>query len=223
MTSQSLQSRHIGTSPVLLIVISCPVIFSWISATIWTRFPFTGDFSFGKRPKLQGTKSVLVARLSHLGDLMFHQKTAWDVMHEGVLYRDEAANHQLPRAVAFWIIWIVSTGECSCLPQNLFADSLLYSLCHFECNSHTAHMLTQWCLPPPLTSTVKLSLFMHAHSSPLSLAARLHWCGTNASKMVENLLKVIHILEGLQQAEHLRMLNLYGLQSTKIGNWQCES
>ena len=27
--------------------------------------------------------------------------------------------------------------------------------------------------------------------------------------MVENLLKVIHILEGLQQAEHLRMLNVY--------------
>ena len=29
--------------------------------------------------------------------------------------------------------------------------------------------------------------------------------------MVENLLKVIHILEGLQQAEHLRMLNMYRL------------
>ena len=28
-------------------------------------------------------------------------------------------------------------------------------------------------------------------------------CGTNASKMVENLLKVIHVLESQQQAEHL--------------------
>ena len=36
-------------------------------------------------------------------------------------------------------------------------------------------------------------------------------------KMVENLLKVIHILEDLQEAEHLRMLNVYNLQSTKIG------
>ena len=27
--------------------------------------------------------------------------------------------------------------------------------------------------------------------------------------MVKNLLKVIHVLEGLQQAEHLRMLNVY--------------
>ena len=41
---------------------------------------------------------------------------------------------------------------------------------------------------------------------------------TKASKMVENLLKVIHILEGLQQAEHLRMLKVYGLQSTEISN-----
>ena len=29
--------------------------------------------------------------------------------------------------------------------------------------------------------------------------------------MVNNLLKVIHVLEGLQQAEHLRMLNRYRL------------
>ena len=37
------------------------------------------------------------------------------------------------------------------------------------------HMLTEVCLlPPPLTSTVKSSLFMHAHSSPFSLAAQLH-------------------------------------------------
>ena len=35
---------------------------------------------------------------------------------------------------------------------------------------------------------------------------------------VENLLKMTHILEGLQRAEHLRMLNVYGLQSTKIAS-----
>ena len=54
------------------------------------------------------------------------------------------------------------------------ADSLLYLLSHFECYGHTVHMLTQQHLPPPLTSTVKSSLFMHAHSSPLSLAVRLY-------------------------------------------------
>ena len=61
------------------------------------------------------------------------------------------------------------------------ADVLLYLLSHFECDGHTVHMLTQLCLPPPLTSTVKLSLFTHAHSSPLSLAARLHQCRANCS------------------------------------------
>ena len=61
------------------------------------------------------------------------------------------------------------------------ADSLLYSLSHFECNSHTVQVLTQWHLLPPLTSTVKSSLFTHVPSSPLSLAARLHWCHANHS------------------------------------------
>ena len=36
-------------------------------------------------------------------------------------------------------------------------------------------------------------------------------------------IKVIHILEVLQQAEHLRMLNMYRLQSTKVGDSQCEN
>ena len=67
------------------------------------------------------------------------------------------------------------------LSTKFDANSLLYLLSHFECNGHTIHMLTQWHLPPPLTSTVKLSLFTHVHSSPLSLAARLHQCHTNCS------------------------------------------
>ena len=40
--------------------------------------------------------------------------------------------------------------------------------------------------PPPLTSTVKSSLFTHAHSSPLSLAARLHQCHLNCSRYINN-------------------------------------
>ena len=68
----------------------------------------------------------------------------------------------------------------------LDADSLLYSLSHFACDSHTAHMLTQWHLLLPLTSTVKWSLFKHTHSSPLSLAARLHWCHANCSHYIKN-------------------------------------
>ena len=50
----------------------------------------------------------------------------------------------------------------------------------------TQYTLTQWHLWPPLTSTVKSSLFTHAHSNPLSLAARLHWCHTNCSHYINN-------------------------------------
>ena len=83
------------------------------------------------------------------------------------------------------------------------ADLLLYSLNHFECDSHTVHMLTQWCLPPPLASTVKLSLFTHVHSSPLSLAARLCQCQVLTALIVltiagffsgQNLYYVVHFL-----------------------------
>ena len=65
------------------------------------------------------------------------------------------------------------------------ANSLLYSL-NFECDGHRVHMLTQRHLLPTLTSTVKLLLFTHAHSSPLSLAARLHWCHTNHFLYINN-------------------------------------
>ena len=71
------------------------------------------------------------------------------------------------------------------IPQVIFdADSLLYSLSHFECDGHTVHMLTQGHLPPPRTSIMKLSLFTHVHSNPLSLAARFHWCGANCSHFI---------------------------------------
>ena len=38
--------------------------------------------------------------------------------------------------------------------------------------------------------------------------------------MVKNLLEVIQFLKGLQQAKHLRMMNVFRLQSTEIGDWQ---
>ena len=49
-----------------------------------------------------------------------------------------------------------------------------------------------------------------------AMSAAQRKCGTNASKMVENLLKMIHVLEGLQEAEHLRMLNVYRLQQRSV-------
>ena len=77
-------------------------------------------------------------------------------------------------------------GEMFKLNVKFDADSLLYSFSHFQYDGHTVHMLIQWCLPPILTSTVKLSLFMHAHSSPLSLADGLHRCDTNFSYYIKN-------------------------------------
>ena len=53
-------------------------------------------------------------------------------------------------------------------------DSFLYLLSHFEWYSHTVHMLRQWYLLLPLTSTEKSSSFTHVHSSPLTIATRLY-------------------------------------------------
>ena len=94
-------------------------------------------------------------------------------MHERVYCCDEAANHQLPIAEDLLDHpHSFCRGMCK-LNAKFDADSLFYLLSHFECDGHTVHMFTQQCLPPPLTCTVKLSVFTHAHSSPLSLAAIL--------------------------------------------------
>ena len=125
--------------------------------------------------------------LSYLGDLIFSpKKSAQDMMHEQAHCRDEAAHRQSPIAAAFWISWIVFMEECSSLMQNLMQIRCSTNSSHFDYNGHTIHMLTQQHLLPPLTSTVKLSLFTHAYSSPLSLAARWHQCHTNCSHYINN-------------------------------------
>ena len=114
---------------------------------------------------------------------MFHQKNSiQDMMRKWVHCHNEAANHQLPIAVAFWIIH----GEMFNLNAKCDADSLLYLLRYFECDSHTVDMLTQQHLLSSLTRTVKSSLLMRAHSSPLSLAARVHLCCINHSHYINN-------------------------------------
>ena len=55
------------------------------------------------------------------------------------------------------------------LKAKLDAGSLPYMLSHFECDGHTVLMLTQQHLPPPLTTTVKLSLFMPCTFQPTVL------------------------------------------------------
>ena len=112
MTPQSPQSRHRGTSHSSPDCHQLPVVFSWISLMVWNLFPVKSDFSFGKIQKSQGAKYGMQGAESPGWFAVSPKNSAWDVMHE-------AANHQLPIAVAFWVTQIVSTEECSSLMQNL--------------------------------------------------------------------------------------------------------
>ena len=97
---------------------------------------------------------------------------------------NEAANHRLPISAVFWIIWIVSTEECSSLMHNLIQiHCSTQSFWMWRPHSTHAHSTVS---TAPLTSTAKLSLFIHVHSSPHSLAARLHRCCTNCSRYINN-------------------------------------
>ena len=107
-------------------------------------------------------------------------------MHDWVCCCDEAANHQFALICSLLNHPNSFHGGMFKLNAKFDADSLLYLLSHFKCDGHTGHMLTQWHLPPPLTSTVKSSLFMLVHSSPLSLAARLHRCHASHSCYINN-------------------------------------
>ena len=137
---------------------------------------------FWEKPEVAGHQTWAIGELSHLGDFIFHQKSdAWAVMlswwscQSPVAHSCGLLNH--PNSFP---------GGMLKLNTKFDADSLLYLLSHFECDDHTVHMLTQWHLPPLATSTVKSSLVTHVHSSPLSLAARLHQCCTNHSCSVNS-------------------------------------
>ena len=122
--------------------------------------------------------------MSHLGDLMVCQKLcmrcnawagalSWWSCQSPVVHSCILLNHLNSFC-----------GGMSKLNVKFDADLLLYLLSHFEYDSHTVYMLTQWHLPLPLTSTVKSSLSMHAHSSPLLLAAKLYQYHSNCSFML---------------------------------------
>ena len=159
-----------GPHTVLPIAISCPEVFSWISSMVWNLLPFKGDFSFRKSQKSQGAKS----------DYREAESLGWfDVLPKNCRRHDTWAD------VLSWCSCQSPVAHSCSLLEHFHramlrlnaksdADLLLYSLSDFECDNHTVHMLTQWHLLPPLASTMKSSLFTHAHSSPLSLDAMLH-------------------------------------------------
>ena len=110
--------------------------------------------------------------------------SAREEMHELAHCHDAPASHQLAVAVVFWTIWIVAVEACSSLMQN-----------SMQIHRSTQSFWTQWphsththsmASTAPTDSTVKSSSFTHTHSSPFSLAARLHWCRVNHSRYINN-------------------------------------
>ena len=121
---------------------------------VWNLFPFKSNFTFGKSQKLLGAK-LGCRGVESLGWFDISPKNcAWDVIHKQAHCPNEAANHQLPIATAFWIIQIVSTEECSSLTQNLiqihcFTCSVILNeratlyTCSFN-GLYCPHWLVQW-------------------------------------------------------------------------------
>ena len=82
------------------------------------------------------------------------KNSAWDVMREQASCGDEAANHQLPIAAAFWIIQIVSVEECSSFMQNMMQSHcstcsviLNATATQYTCSLngvYCPHWLVQW-------------------------------------------------------------------------------
>ena len=152
----------------------------------WNRFSFKGDFSFGKSQKqpvpVQHSQVFCLLQafqnVDHFQQIIDH---LWSVCFTFVFVL-----HSLHRPQSLLNHLNSFHGGMFKLNAKFDADLLLYLLSHFECNSHTVHMLTQWCLLPPVTSAMKSSLFTHAQSSPLSLAASLHQCLANCSCYINN-------------------------------------
>ena len=185
MSLSPLQSRHRGTSHSSLNCHQRPrrIFLSLIDGL--KLLPFKDDFSSGESQKLQGAKSGLWGA----------ESPAWfDVSPKNCTRCDAWAGMllwwscQSPVAHSCGLLNYPNSfhGVMFKLNAKFDADSLLYSLSHFECDGHTVHMLTQQQVPLPLTSTVKSSLFTHAHSTPLSLAARLCWCCANPSHYINS-------------------------------------
>ena len=115
-----LQNSYLGPHMVLPIAIGCPIIFSWISTMVWNLFPFTSNFSFGKKQKSQGIKSGLWRGLVIWTNWCFaknsaQNKTAW----AGMLSWWSCQSPVAHSCGLFWTIWRVSAEECSSLMQNL--------------------------------------------------------------------------------------------------------
>ena len=157
----------LGPHTALPITLSCSVIFSWISWMIWNLLLTKGDCNFGKSQKSQGPKSGQYGSWVTWVIRCFTRKpcVSHDAWVGALLWRSRQSS--VAQSCSFLNHANSFHGEIFKLNAKFDTDSLFYLLSHFECDGHTVHMLTQRHLPPPMTSTVKSSLFTHVHSSPL--------------------------------------------------------
>ena len=122
-----LQSRHLGTSPSSPNCNQLPhrIFLNLINSlkSLSEVILVLGKGRSHRAPNLgwSGAES--------LGWFNVSQKNrAQDVMHEWAHCYDEAADHQLPIAEAFWITWTVSVEKCSSLMQNFM------QICYYTCS-----------------------------------------------------------------------------------------
>ena len=144
----------LGPHTVLPIAISCPIVFSWISSTVWNLFPLKEILVWGKPRSFKAP---------NLGCRGAESPNWFDVSPKNSRRRDAWAGTlsswrcQSPVAHSFVLLNLPNSfrGGMFKLNETFDADSLFYLLSHFKCNSHTVHMLLNgiYC-PPLLTSTV---------------------------------------------------------------------
>ena len=101
------------------ISISCSIIFS--ESHQWPEiYSLSKVFQFWEKPEVSGHQIWARECADSPGWFdVLPKNSAPDMMCERACCHDEAVNHWLAIAVAFWVIQIVSTEECSSLIQNL--------------------------------------------------------------------------------------------------------
>ena len=114
-----LQSRNLGTSHSSPSHHELPIRFSWISLMVWNSSFWKVILVLGKARSHRAPNPGSSGAESPGWFDVLPKNCAWDVMHEQTSCHDEASDHRLPIAVAFWIIQIVSMEERSSLKQNL--------------------------------------------------------------------------------------------------------
>ena len=104
----------------------------------------------------------------------------------------EAANHQLPIAVAFWIIWIVSTEECSSLMQNL-----MY-ICCYTCSVILNVTATQY----PCSLNSIYCPHWSCHCSHMRIPVHLPWL-PGYTYVVQTVLIILKMAELFPDRPHM--------------------